>query len=106
HQALGMTVIYVTHDQAEALTMSDRIAVFSDGRIQQVGSPREVYEHPVNAFVANFIGENNMLPGVIVTPAESATPSEGTPRLCTVQLDDGPTVEALANGSHRVGERV
>jgi len=106
HQTLRMTVIYVTHDQAEALTMSDRIAVFSDGRIQQIGSPREVYERPVNAFVANFIGENNMLPGVIVTPAEPALSSEGAPQLCTVQLDDGPTVEALANGSRRVGERV
>lgn len=106
HQALGMTVIYVTHDQAEALTMSDRIAVFSDGRIQQVGSPREVYERPFNAFVANFIGENNMLPGVIVTASEPATSMEGAPRLCTVQLDEGSRVEARAHGRHRAGERV
>ena len=56
-----MTFIYVTHDQDEALTMSDRIAVFSDGRVEQVGTPGEVYEHPVNEFVAGFVGTSNVL---------------------------------------------
>jgi len=57
----GVTFVYVTHDQEEALTMSDRIAVFSTGRIEQVGTPREVYEHPANEFVAGFVGTSNVL---------------------------------------------
>lgn len=58
---VGITFIYVTHDQDEALTMSDRIAVFNEGRIEQVGAPAEVYENPGNAFVANFVGVSNLL---------------------------------------------
>ena len=65
HDRLGITVVYVTHDQGEALTMSDRVAVFNDGRIQQLAPPDELYERPKNSFVAQFIGENNKLPGVI-----------------------------------------
>ena len=65
HQRLGFTVIYVTHDQTEALTMSDRIAVFNDGVVQQCATPDELYEQPGNAFVADFIGENNMVPGSV-----------------------------------------
>ena len=65
HQQLGFTVIYVTHDQTEALTMSDRIAVFNDGVVQQCATPDELYERPGNAFVADFIGENNMVPGTV-----------------------------------------
>ena len=60
-QEVGITFIYVTHDQEEALTMSDRIAVFSHGRIDQVGSPVEVYEHPSTEFVAGFVGVSNLL---------------------------------------------
>jgi putative spermidine/putrescine transport system ATP-binding protein len=60
-QELGMTFVYVTHDQEEALTMSDRIAVFNHGRIEQVGTPGEMYEHPATAFVAGFIGTSNIL---------------------------------------------
>ena len=60
-QQLGMTFVYVTHDQEEALTMSDRIAVFNEGRIEQVGSPAEMYEHPTTAFVAGFIGTSNII---------------------------------------------
>ena len=63
HHALGLTVVYVTHDQGEALTMSDRVAVFFDGRIQQIAPPQVLYEDPANAFVANFIGENNGIGG-------------------------------------------
>ncbi|WP_213297123.1 ABC transporter ATP-binding protein [Paraburkholderia sacchari] len=67
HRELSLTIVYVTHDQAEALTMSDRVAVFSDGRIQQAASPTELYENARNAFVANFVGENNGLRGRVVT---------------------------------------
>ena len=65
HEALGTTVVYVTHDQAEALTMSDRVAVMDEGRIQQTGTPQEIYERPDSSFVANFIGENNNLDGTV-----------------------------------------
>ena len=66
HENLGLTVVYVTHDQSEALTMSNRIAVFDDGIIQQCDPPEVLYEKPLNAFVANFIGENNRLLGKVV----------------------------------------
>jgi putative spermidine/putrescine transport system ATP-binding protein len=62
-QRVGLTFIYVTHDQEEALTMSDRLAVFSHGRIEQVGSPAEVYERPATGFVAGFVGTSNVLSG-------------------------------------------
>jgi len=65
HERLGITVVYVTHDQSEALTMSDRVAVFDDGRIQQLAPPADLYERPENSFVAQFIGENNKLDGVV-----------------------------------------
>jgi putative spermidine/putrescine transport system ATP-binding protein len=58
---VGITFVYVTHDQEEALTMSDRLAVFNDGRVEQVGAPAEVYEHPANAFVAGFVGTSNLI---------------------------------------------
>jgi putative spermidine/putrescine transport system ATP-binding protein len=58
---VGITFVYVTHDQEEALTMSDRMAVFADGRIEQVGPPADVYEHPVNEFVAGFVGVSNIV---------------------------------------------
>ena len=64
-QAMGITFIYVTHDQEEALTMSDTIAVMSGGRIHQIGDPKKIYDEPKNAFVADFIGESNILPGVM-----------------------------------------
>ena len=67
HKKLGFTVIYVTHDQTEALTMSDRVAVFDDGVVQQCAAPDELYERPSNAFVADFIGENNMIPGEVAS---------------------------------------
>ena len=63
HDQLGLTVVYVTHDQGEALAMSDRIAVFNEGCIQQVDHPRSVYDRPDTAFVAQFMGENNRLVG-------------------------------------------
>ncbi|MBL8660538.1 MAG: ATP-binding cassette domain-containing protein, partial [Rhodospirillales bacterium] len=66
HQTLGVTFVYVTHDQGEALTMSDRVAVMSNGVIEQLDTPENIYEAPLNAFVAHFIGENNRLPGRIL----------------------------------------
>ncbi len=66
HKNLGITFIYVTHDQEEALTMSDVIVVLNDGYIQQVGTPKKIYDEPANAFVANFIGESNILSGVML----------------------------------------
>lgn len=94
HEALGMTVVYVTHDQGEALTMSDRVAILNDGVIQQIDTPHEVYENPANSFVANFIGENNNLEGQI----ESA---DGDYR--TVRLASGETVVARAAEIGEVG---
>ena len=85
HESLGVTVIYVTHDQAEALTMSNRIAVFNDGVIQQLASPSALYEEPENAFVAQFIGENNRLQGRVTTIQGAR---------CQVALDGGVTVFA------------
>ena len=65
HDELGITFIYVTHDQEEALTMSDRIVVMSEGRIQQLGTPEDIYNEPKNAFVADFIGESNIFNGIM-----------------------------------------
>ena len=66
HKKLGITFIYVTHDQEEALTMSDKIVVINDGEIQQIGTPAEIYNEPVNTFVADFIGESNIFNGTVV----------------------------------------
>ena len=74
-QQVGITFIYVTHDQEEALTMSDRIAVFNRGRIEQVGAPAEVYEHPATRFVAGFVGTSNLLSGDV---ARAVVGREGT----------------------------
>lgn len=63
---LGITFIYVTHDQEEALTMSDRIAIINEGRIEQIDTPVEIYKHPKTKFVANFIGETNLLDAVVL----------------------------------------
>lgn len=68
---LGITFLYVTHDQEEALTMSDRIAVMNHGVLEQIGTPHEIYEHPANKFVANFIGESNILEGYITEIKDS-----------------------------------
>lgn len=66
HQKLGITFVYVTHDQEEALTLSDTIVVMSEGRIQQIGVPTDIYNEPINSFVADFIGESNILNGVMI----------------------------------------
>ncbi len=71
HDEVGITFIYVTHDQQEALGVSDRIAIMNDGHVLQVGTSREIYEKPVNSFVANFIGETNLLTGTIILQTAS-----------------------------------
>jgi putative spermidine/putrescine transport system ATP-binding protein len=96
HENLGVTVVYVTHDQSEALTMSDRIAVFNDGVIQQLSSAENLYEQPQNAFVAQFIGENNELTG-IVEKIKGDT--------CTVRLADGTKVKAEKVNVNNVGDK-
>ena len=73
HDQLGVTIIYVTHDQEEALVMSDRIAVMNDGRIEQCGPPTELYDEPANRFVADFIGESNFIDGKVTTHEGDAT---------------------------------
>ena len=65
-QEVGITFIYVTHDQEEALTMSDKIVIMKSGEIQQVGTPQEIYNEPVNKYVANFIGESNVISGTMI----------------------------------------
>ncbi|MFK3665751.1 ABC transporter ATP-binding protein [Ochrobactrum teleogrylli] len=72
-QRLGLTVIYVTHDQGEALALSDRIAVMEEGRIAQLSSPQEIYERPANRFVAEFIGEANLMPMELFKPGQAGT---------------------------------
>lgn len=94
HETLGITVVYVTHDQSEALTMSDRVAVFNDGVIQQLAPPDELYERPDNSFVAQFIGENNKLPGKI----EEIAGGRATVRLDTGELIDATPVNVEAAG--------
>jgi putative spermidine/putrescine transport system ATP-binding protein len=96
HENLGITVVYVTHDQSEALTMSDRIAVFNDGVIQQLAPPADLYERPDNAFVAQFIGENNRLDGKV-------TGIEG--QHAAVTLSTGQVVQSLAVNCGGVGSR-
>src|SRR5260221_396807 len=71
---VGITFIYVTHDQGEALSMSDRIAVFNKGRIEQIASPAEIYEHPASAFVAGFVGVSNILSGSAAATVAGAPP--------------------------------
>jgi putative spermidine/putrescine transport system ATP-binding protein len=95
---LGITTVYVTHDQTEALTMSDRVAVFEDGRIQQLAPPDELYEQPKNSFVAQFIGENNTLSGVV-------TKINNEKNTCVVQLDSGEEIDAVPVNVNAVGER-
>ncbi len=93
---LGITTVYVTHDQTEALTMSDRVAVFDDGRIQQLAPPDQLYEAPENSFVAQFIGENNTLEGVV---------KEINNDRALVQLDGGGLIDAKPVNVSKVGER-
>lgn len=89
HKELGITVIFVTHDQEEALTLSDRIAVFNEGRIEQVGTPQDLYERPETLFAARFIGESNAFPGDVV--GGTFTTPQGL-RLPAADVPAGPAV--------------
>ncbi|WP_099866805.1 ABC transporter ATP-binding protein [Pararhizobium haloflavum] len=95
HESLGVTVVYVTHDQTEALVMSDRVAVFNDGVIQQLSPPDTLYESPRNSFVAQFIGENNKLDGKV----ESIDAD-----YCSVRLTDGTQLKAEKVNVSSVGD--
>src|SRR5262249_41296372 len=115
---LGVTVIYVTHDQEEALTLSDRIAVMNQGRIEQLGDPTELYESPRTAFVAQFIGESNRLEGVmadapdgrvvLITPSGLRLPARagGAPVGESAVLFLRPERIAIASGGEGGGEAV
>jgi spermidine/putrescine transport system ATP-binding protein len=92
HQELGLTFIFVTHDQEEAMTMADRIAVMHDGKVLQVGTPEEIYETPATRFVADFIGETNFLPGRL-------TGVNGD--IASVELYNGSTAEGVYSGDHK-----
>ena len=96
HAELGMTVLYVTHDQSEALTLSDRICVFNEGRIMQVGTPDDLYNFPENRFVADFIGETNFLSGKVVSKKENG---------CTIELEGGIQVKCPYRDSFAPPER-
>ncbi len=93
---LGITTVYVTHDQTEALTMSDRVAVFNDGVIQQLAPPDALYEAPVNSFVAQFIGENNKLPGKVEEIKDGRA---------LVRLDSGELIDATPVNVDGVGSK-
>jgi spermidine/putrescine transport system ATP-binding protein len=87
---VGITFVYVTHDQEEALTMSDQIAVMSEGRIEQVDDPEAVYERPATTFVAGFIGVSNLMPGKVTASGDRGE----------VELDNGVKVRTEVNGLH------
>ncbi len=97
HRRLGVTMVYVTHDQVEAMTMSDRVAVFSSGRLRQVAEPRRLYEEPDTLFVAQFLGESNAL-------AAKVTQRDGG--RCTAVLPGGETIIASVAGSCTAGTDV
>jgi spermidine/putrescine ABC transporter ATP-binding subunit len=94
-QQVGITFVYVTHDQGEALSMSDRIAVMSNGRIEQLGEPREIYDRPTTAFVADFIGDMNFLEAVVVESADGS-----------FAADAGGSIVIRGRGTPRRGERL
>ncbi|RWM45494.1 MAG: ABC transporter ATP-binding protein [Mesorhizobium sp.] len=97
HSNLGFAVMYVTHDQSEALTMSDRIAIFNNGRIEQIAPPECLYEQPQSAFVASFIGDNNAIRG-------SVSDVDGTE--CTVTTSDGALIRSRYAGNISRGDTV
>jgi len=95
HEKIGITVVYVTHDQSEALTMSNRIAVFNDGKIQQISSPDVLYEKPESSFVAQFIGENNQLKGKVKSVNGES---------CIVTTESGDDIRALKINVNNSGD--
>jgi ABC-type Fe3+/spermidine/putrescine transport system ATPase subunit len=105
HKSVGITVIYVTHDQAEALTMSDRIAVMNLGRIEQVGSPGDLYERPKNKFVADFVGETNLIEAELMGESEGKSilvTSKGVKILFSLQVSPSTKKVNLAIRPERI----
>jgi putative spermidine/putrescine transport system ATP-binding protein len=100
HRQLGVTFVYVTHDQGEALTMSDRVAIFNDGEIQQIDAVERIYEQPSNRFVAGFIGDSTVLEGKL-----TAAQVDGAER-CGMVLADGRVITGLNVNGAAVGELV
>jgi putative spermidine/putrescine transport system ATP-binding protein len=96
-EELRITTLFVTHDQAEALTLSDRIAVLSEGRLEQMGTPEAIYHSPATPFVAGFIGRSNLLDGIVVGQAEQGV---------RVRVGEGLELVAAASGPLRQGDRV
>jgi putative spermidine/putrescine transport system ATP-binding protein len=95
HRELGVTMIYVTHDQSEAMAMSDRIAVFQGGRIDHAGSPEEVYFRPKTAFVAGFVGDSNIVEGTVAKPGAVDVPGLGQLAVARHDLPAGRAVHLL-----------
>jgi putative spermidine/putrescine transport system ATP-binding protein len=94
HRQLGVTFVYVTHDQGEALTMSDRVAVFNDGEVEQIAPVEQLYEAPANRFVAGFVGDETVLTGVIGAGAGSFVSTSSAPG-CEFILPGGECWQAL-----------
>jgi spermidine/putrescine transport system ATP-binding protein len=99
---VGITFVYVTHDQEEALTMSDRIAVMNAGRVEQIGTPVDIYGRPASVFVAGFIGQANLWPCRVVGPATSGTGSGGADAGEAVQVESLGTALTSASGDTRI----
>lgn len=97
HRRLGLTIVFVTHDQSEALTMSDRIAVFNKGKIEQIGTPRQVYDGPTSRFVAEFIGETNLVDAIV----ERVIAGQAF-----VRLHSGETITSAVSGTVSSGQKV
>jgi putative spermidine/putrescine transport system ATP-binding protein len=97
HQRLGLTIVFVTHDQSEALTMSDRIAVFNKGKIEQIGTPRQVYDEPATRFVAEFIGETNLIDATVEVVEATST---------AIRLEGGEIVRIAGADGLAAGEAV
>ena len=95
-QRLGITSVYVTHDQVEAMSLSDRIVVMNQGRIDQVGTPQEIYRHPRTAFVANFIGRTNFVDGVVAELASDRLSLAALDGILTIPGADHPLQEGKA----------
>lgn len=93
HRELGITFIYVTHDQEEALTMSDKIVVMSKGKMQQIGTPEDIYNEPVNAFVADFIGESNIFNGIMTGKLKARFC--GGEFVCVDDVEEGTHITAV-----------
>jgi ABC-type Fe3+/spermidine/putrescine transport system ATPase subunit len=97
HEQTGITALYVTHDQEEALSVADRIAILKDGRLQQIGTPRELYRRPASQFVASFLGETNFIPGTLQS-IDGET--------CTVETPLGKVLASRPTSTIRTGQQV